>query len=129
MIFKRPHNFVLIVFNIPLPIYFQSIGKKAFYCHWGELWLHQIILTRLIFVVILRKSCDIRSKYRVIACITAVELFDTFSIPILHESVVTVDLQLIGFAVVVLLNLISSVVNIFAVLMRNVLYNDRRRIL
>ena len=57
------------------------------------------------------------------------ELFDTLCIPIFHESVVTVDLQLIGFAIVVLLNLISSVVNIFALFMINILYNDRRRIL
>ena len=57
------------------------------------------------------------------------ELFNTFSIPIFHESVVTVDLHLIGFVVVVSLNLISSVVNIFAVFMRNILYDDRRPIL
>ena len=57
------------------------------------------------------------------------EFFDTSSIPILYESVVTVDLQLIGFTIVVSLNLISSVVNMFAVFMINFLYDDRRRIL
>ena len=39
---------------------------------------------------------------------------------------VAIELQLISFALVVLLNSMSSVVNILAVLVRHILYSDRR---
>ena len=65
--------------------------------------------------------CD----HRVLTRIAAVEHLDTLGIPVLHESMMTIQLHLISFTVVVLLTHNSGVVNIYGVPNPNTLDKDR----
>ena len=71
------------------------------------------------------KTYTISCQYRIFTCITIMEHFDTFGIPVLNKSMMTVELKLVSFSIVMTLNLISSVVNIFSVFIEYILYQNR----
>ena len=80
--------------------------KKITYCIWRSI------------------SCN----DRVLARIAALELLDTFRIPVFRESVVTIYLQLVSFVLVITLNHLSDVVDIQGIFNINSFYDDRGRI-
>ena len=83
---------------------------------------HSFAIPKAIFIIFRAINCE----HRVLTCITFVEHFDRLCIPVFRESVVTVELHLKSFTVVMLLNLITSVISILWVLMPNILHNDGR---
>ena len=69
---------------------------------------------RIIRVLVFEIRC-ILWKNRIFTCITAVKHLDTLGIPVFHKYVMSIDLHLISFAIVVSLIHDSGVIDIFAI--------------
>ena len=69
---------------------------------------------RIIRVKVFEIRC-ILWKNRILTCITAMEHLDTLGIPVFHKNVMSIDLHLISFAIVVSLIHDSGVIDIFAI--------------
>ena len=67
-------------------------------------------------------------KNRILTCITAVEHLDTLGIPVFHKNVMSIDLHMISFAIVVSLIHDSGVIDIFAISDPSIFYTYRGRV-
>ena len=126
--FKRLNQLVYVSINIKWLISWITIFKEPsdFLC-WDFSFFHKshsFATPNALFLIIILRG--INCEHRVLTCITFVEHFDQLCIPVFHKYVVTVNLQLISFTVVMLLNLITSVISILWFLVPNILHNDRR---
>ena len=88
--------------------------------------LKSFAFPKFLLLVRFRIFRTINWEHRVLTCITIMEHFDQLCIPAFHKSVVTVELHLISFSVVVLLNPVTSVVKDLCILMPNSFRNDGR---
>ena len=67
------------------------------------------------------KAIRIGCQDRVLTCIAAMKHLDHRSVPVLGKSMMTVDRHLVRFAIIVTLNHVTCVVDIFCILMKYVL--------
>ena len=70
----------------------------------------------------------ISCEHRVFTSIAAMEHSDSLGIPVFHEPMVTIDLHLISFTVVVSLILDSGVVGILGLLIPYIFHVNNRRV-
>ena len=132
--FKRPNQFVWIVIDytttmerhsimILMMIVMISDHIPANYTEWRNLQLKVTIgITRVFHLVVLHIAWDNRH----FTCITAVDHFYKRGVPVFRESMVTIELQLVSLVIVVTLDHLSGVVNIFGVLMPYIFQDNCR---
>ena len=127
--FKRPFKHQSIIIYWTTNYYWlEIIWSEIQPSHNRKPMICQRNATVVILRVIQFEAWRISWQYRVLTCITAVKHFDESGVPAFARSMVTIKLELVGLIFVVALNHLSSVVNIFCVLMPYVLYDDARRV-
>ena len=68
----------------------------------------------LTIVGVCSEGASINGDYGFLSSITTMELFDQFEIPMFLAAMVAIELKLVGFTSIVLLELNSSVVAVFS---------------
>ena len=70
----------------------------------------------MIFTIIgvCSEGASVNGDYRFLTSVTTMELFDQFEIPMFLTAMVAIELKLVGFTSIVLLEFNSSVVAVFS---------------
>ena len=123
--FEWPRNLKMIIINCSRTrsMHFCVRSKFQPSDRWG--WADWKFFCTFTFDYIkLFKVMWIDSEYWVFASVTAVELFYQIDIPVFLETMMTVELQLVGLPVVVTLNHRSGMVYISSVFMPDIFYDN-----
>ena len=83
---------------------------------------YKLLLTYTVDYFTLLKTMRVDCEHRVFSSITAMKLFNKTNVPVLLETMMAIELQLVSFAVVMTLNHCSGVVHVSCIFMPNILY-------
>ena len=133
--FKRPNHFVCVAIDstdtmerhavLILIIHFVSDLIPA---HCNDVGNEQLCFTIAIGWVFHSKGLRVGCYHCHFTCICAVEHIYQYVVPVVSKSMVTIELQLVSLIVVVSLDHVSSVVDIFGFLVPYVLHDKSWRV-